>query len=141
MFSILHALLPLLPPKELLGSSGGSNNKSEATNVSCLEKRVSKCSNDVGKKCIGESLGSTKSIRVFGSQDGSSGGVAVSGDQMVFINFDKDKGVLGFDLSSMGSDLGGPAIDLYVDLGDLEPFFRNGKVGANIARQKDDDKG
>ena len=106
-----------------------TTNKSEATKIGCLEKRGSKCSNDVGKKCISESLGCSKSIRVFGSQDGSSGGVAVSGDQVVFINFDKDKGVSGSGLSSVGS---GPAIDLFVDLGGLELFVRKGKLGNSM---------
>ncbi|KAK0580030.1 hypothetical protein LWI29_035390 [Acer saccharum] len=74
-----------------------------------------------------------KSIRVFGSNDGPSGGVAVSGDQVVFINFDKGNGLVGFGLSPMEDDLEGPAIDLYVDLGDLEPLFRKGKVGEIVA--------
>ena len=123
---------------DVIKDSGSTTNKSEATKIGCLEKRGSKCSNDVGKKCISESLGCSKSIRVFGSQDGSSGGVTVLGDQVVFINFDKDRGVLGSGLNSVGI---GPAIDLFVDLGDLEPFFSEGKAGASIARRKDDGKG
>ena len=75
----------------------------------------------------------SKSIRVFGSDDGISGGVLVSGDQTVYVNFDKDKGLLGSGLCPTGGDLGGLAIDLYVDLGELEPFFRNGKMGADVA--------
>ncbi|KAK3200634.1 hypothetical protein Dsin_024049 [Dipteronia sinensis] len=34
------------------GKGGGTNSKSEATKIGCPEKKVSKCSNDVGKKCI-----------------------------------------------------------------------------------------
>ncbi|KAK3228033.1 hypothetical protein Dsin_007895 [Dipteronia sinensis] len=75
----------------------------------------------------------SKSIRVFGSDDGLSGGVAVSGDHVVYINFQKGKGLLGSSLCPVGGDLGGPAIDLYVDLRGLEPFFRNEKVRAIVA--------
>ncbi|KAI9193893.1 hypothetical protein LWI28_001087 [Acer negundo] len=70
-----------------------------------------------------------KSIRVFGSNNGSSRGVVVSSDQVVFINFDKGNSLLRSDLNPMGSDFGGPAIDLYVDLGDLEHFYQKGSVG------------
>ncbi|KAK3218705.1 hypothetical protein Dsin_012675 [Dipteronia sinensis] len=38
--------------------------------------------------------------------------------------------VKGSGLSSVGGDLGGPSIDLFVDLGDLDHFFRDTKVGA-----------
>ncbi|KAK0599959.1 hypothetical protein LWI29_010201 [Acer saccharum] len=72
-------------------------------------------------------------VRVFGLDDGISRGVAVSSDQTIYINFEKDKGLLGSGLCPVGDDLGSPAIDLYVDLGDLEPFFRNGKMGADVA--------
>ncbi|KAK0583685.1 hypothetical protein LWI29_001467 [Acer saccharum] len=90
-----------------------------------------------------------KSIRVFGSNDVLSGGVA----------FERGKGLLRSGLSLMGGDLGGPAIKLYNDLGGLEPFFemgrmktRNGARGCNfsgveeeladrIAIGKEDDKG
>ncbi|KAK0597081.1 hypothetical protein LWI29_021668 [Acer saccharum] len=77
---------------DVIKDGGSITYKSEGTKIGCLEKRGSKCNNDVGKKCISESLGCSKSIKVFGSQDGSSGVVAVSGDRVVFINFDKDKG-------------------------------------------------
>ena len=92
-------------------------------NFSSVEKGVVGSCGFESKKSYG------KSIRVFGSNDGSSGGVAVSGDQVVFINFDKGNGLEGSGLSPMGDDLSGPAIDLYVDLGDLEPLFQKGKVG------------
>ena len=49
---------------------------------------------------------------------------------MVFINFEKGKGTV---LSSIRGDLGGQTIDLFVDLGDLEPFSLNGEVGAVVA--------
>ncbi|KAK3170497.1 hypothetical protein Dsin_032528 [Dipteronia sinensis] len=67
---------------------------------------------------------SSKSIRIFGSNDGSDGGVSVSGDQ---INFEKGKGLLGPCLSPMGSDLGGPDINLFVDLGIWNLFFGRGR--------------
>ncbi|KAK0599518.1 hypothetical protein LWI29_005991 [Acer saccharum] len=69
---------------------------------------------------------------VFGSDDGISGGVAVSGDQTVYINFEKDKGSIGSALCPVGDVLSGPAIDLYVDLGDFEPFFGNEKMGDDV---------
>ena len=105
-----------------------------------LESRVERNCNDVSKmgkgrvtkakvldggSCESGGEGHSNSIRVFGSKDGSSSGVAVSGNQVVYINFEKGRGILGSGLSSMG----GSAIDLYVDLGDLNPLFQKGKVG------------
>ena len=69
--------------------------------------------------------GYSNSIRVFGSKDGSSSGVAVSGNQTVYINFEKGGGLIGSGLSIIG----GPGIDLYVDLGDLDHLFEKGKKG------------
>ncbi|KAI9201250.1 hypothetical protein LWI28_020734 [Acer negundo] len=74
----------------------------------------------------------SKSIRVFGSNDGISGRVVVSGDQTVYINFEKDKGSIGSGLCLVGGDLSGPTIDLYVDLGDFEPFYRIGKIACGF---------
>ncbi|KAK0596728.1 hypothetical protein LWI29_018455 [Acer saccharum] len=50
------------------------------------------------------------------------------------MNFiDKGNSLLGSGLNPVGSDLGDPAIDLYVDLGDLEPLYRKGSEGKIIA--------
>ncbi|KAK3200359.1 hypothetical protein Dsin_023774 [Dipteronia sinensis] len=70
----------------------------------------------------------SNSIKVFGSNDGSSRGVAVSGNQVIYINFDKGGGLLGSGLSSID----GPAIDIYVDLGDLEHLFEKGRWGKSV---------
>ncbi|KAK0598903.1 hypothetical protein LWI29_000570 [Acer saccharum] len=45
----------------------------------------------------------------------------------------KSKKSYGSGLNPVGSDFGGPAIDLYVDLGDLEPLYRKGSVGKMVA--------
>ena len=63
-----------------------------------------------------------RSVKVFSSKNGSCGGVSVSGNQVVYFNFEEDK-------DPNGVNFGGSAIDLFVDLGGLEPFVWKCKVG------------
>ena len=48
--------------------------------------------------------------------------MSVSSNHVVYFNFEEDK-------DPKGVNFGGSAIDLFVDLGGLEPFVRKGKVG------------
>ncbi|KAK0572105.1 hypothetical protein LWI29_026222 [Acer saccharum] len=74
---------------------------------------------------VESNLANRRSVKVFGSKDGSRGGVSVSGNQVVYINFEEDKDLQGVNFDS-------PAIDLFVDLGGLEPFVRKGKLGNSM---------
>ncbi|KAK0589834.1 hypothetical protein LWI29_019108 [Acer saccharum] len=67
-------------------------------------------------------------LRFFSSKNGSCGGVSVSGNQVVYFNFEEDK-------DPKGVNFGGSAIDLFVDLGGLEPFVRKvDEVSVAVAR-------
>ncbi|KAK0591037.1 hypothetical protein LWI29_034738 [Acer saccharum] len=70
-------------------------------------------------------LSNRRSVKIFGSKDGSCGGVSVSGNQVVYFNFEDNK-------DSKGGNYVGPAIDLFVDLGGLEPFVRKGNVEESV---------
>ncbi|KAK3231708.1 hypothetical protein Dsin_003589 [Dipteronia sinensis] len=67
-------------------------------------------------------LANRRSVKVFGSKDGSCGGVSVSSIQVVYFNFEEEK-------DPKGVNFGSSAIDLFVDLGSLEPFVRKVDVG------------
>ncbi|KAI9177968.1 hypothetical protein LWI28_021187 [Acer negundo] len=70
-------------------------------------------------------LANRRSVKVFDSKDRSSGGVSVSGNQVVYFNFEEDKDLKGVNID-------GPAIDFFVDLRGLDPFVRKGKVGSSV---------
>ncbi|KAK3206271.1 hypothetical protein Dsin_020317 [Dipteronia sinensis] len=55
----------------------------------------------------------------------ASGGVGVSSNQVIYINFEEGKDLKGANFCD-------PAIDLFVDLGGLEHFGRKRKVGNSV---------
>ncbi|KAK2639779.1 hypothetical protein Ddye_027574 [Dipteronia dyeriana] len=95
-------------------------------------KEIIGATEDIGE-ASGRRNGRSDAFVAFIVVKKKSEGVAVSGNQVVFMNFIEGKGLPRSDLCSVDSVLGGPAIDLYVDLGGLNSFVQNEKESNLVA--------
>ncbi|KAK0606986.1 hypothetical protein LWI29_007354 [Acer saccharum] len=115
----------LKPTKANGGASSNVGYVGESENRDEREKCDLVGTRDLGSLGSFESISSKRrSVRVFGSKDGSCGGVGVSYNQVIYINFKEGK-----DLNK--GNFGDPVIDLFVDLGGLH-FGRKGNMEDSV---------